>query len=153
MESIVQATTPYAPHRPDDLIRQTLAAAGDGAPMVAWFGPSEALTVPPGDLPVWPSAWQLITGSAAASADERFVAFTTAGGAIATVHSTRGLAPALSGRLIALVGMGGHRLSVMDAGEGRFLARWTCGATAHQVTVGPTTLAAFMEIVLNLDWA
>jgi hypothetical protein len=111
------------------------------------------LALAPGDLPIWPTHWQRIPGSPAASIDERFVAYTTSDGAIATVHSTAGPEPTPSGRLIALIGLGGHRVSVMDAGEARFLARWTHGATTHQVTVGPTTLAAFMELVLNLRWS
>jgi hypothetical protein len=147
----VQATTPYAPHRPDTLIRQALAATSIGAPLVERVDVA-LLAITRGELPAWPSQWQPIPGSAAASADERFTAFTTSAGSIVTVHSTAGPEPTPSGRLIALVGLGGHRLSVMDAGESRFVARWTCGATTHRVTVGPTTLAAFMELVLNLCW-
>ena len=153
-EPIVQ--TPLAPQHPDLLIHRTLASRAAGAGLVtsSSIRPSDGLlAVPSGDMPIWPSGWQCIPGSRAASADERFVAYTTGDGAIATVHSTVGPEPSPSGRLIALIGLGGHRVCVMDAGEFRFLARWTRGATTHQVTVGPTTLAAFMELVLNAQWS
>ncbi len=144
--------TPLTSPHPDLLVQRALAAGTLLLPSPRTAADDRVLAVPVGDLPIWPAEWQRVPGSLATFADERFVAYTTSGGAIATVHSTAGPEPAPSGRLIALVGLGGHRVSVMEAGESRFLARWARGSITHQVTVGPITLAAFMELVLNVSW-
>lgn len=147
----MQPTTTFAQHRLDLLVERTLTVSACGVPLVGRGG--GRLIVPTGQLPVWPPSWRPIPGSDAASDTERFSAYTTPEGYIATVQSTTGPDLALAGRLIALVSLGGHRLSVLDAGEGRFLARWSCGEMTHQLTAGPTTLATFMELVLNVRWS
>ena len=57
-----------------------------------------------------------------------------------------------TGRLIALVTLGGNRVSVSDAGGHRFHARWIRAGVTYLMAGGPTTLGEFMTLLLSLDW-
>lgn len=124
-----------------------LAALALPAPSLA----SIALDVPATDLPEIPVDWQIVYGREIATTTQRFAAYRTRSDLKLGLHSTIGLHPELTGRVIALVNLSGHRVAV-HAGEQRFEARWTCGALTHRLTAEPTTLGAFMDLVLNLSW-
>jgi hypothetical protein len=101
------------------------------------------------EVPDLPDAWIPITEGDVSTAHEVFRAYVTHGGLIATLESGAGV-PA--GRLVAMVSLGGHRLSVTDPGDGRLLARWTCAGVGYQIGVCHASLAVFMELVLGLRW-
>jgi hypothetical protein len=102
------------------------------------------------ELPDLPAGWIPITEVDVSTTHEVFRAYVTDGGLIATLESGE---PGPVGRLVALVSLGGHRLSVTDASDGRLLAHWTCAGVGYQLGVCHASLAAFMELVLGLRWS
>jgi len=101
--------------------------------------------------PQLPAGWTVVPDSGPPAPDERFVAYAR-GGAIVTLRAVRGDAPEPVGRLIALMTLEPRRVSIADAGPDRFDARWTCGDVGYRLTAGPTTLAAFMRLLLAIGW-
>lgn len=124
--------------------------------IVTAIGSGRRLLVPdalPESVP-WPhlpTAWTVVSGSESASAGERFAAYAN-GDAIVTVQAIRAGAPDPAGRLVALVTIGPHRISIADCGDGRFDARWTCDDLDFRLTTGRYTLGAFMKLLLAIGW-
>jgi hypothetical protein len=115
------------------------------------FLTAPTLSVQSGQLPDIPAAWRPVYGREIATPTQRFTAYSTVAGMSIGMHSTIGLHPELTGRLIALVNLGGHRVAV-HAGDDRLEARWTCGSLTHRLIAEPVELGAFMELILNLTW-
>jgi hypothetical protein len=115
------------------------------------FLSAAVLTVPVDHLPEVPHDWLPVFGREIATTTQRFVAYESRAGLRIGLHSVTALHPELTGRLIALVNLGAHRVAI-HAGEHRFEARWTRGPLTHRLTAEPVTLGAFMDLVLNLRW-
>jgi hypothetical protein len=134
----------------ENWIARTLTTIDSGVSLLG--GDGSRLAVPADELPETPSTWRIVNGSRHDDAHDRFVAYETEGNHIVTLHSVAGTDLEPPGRLIALVTLGRHRVSVIDAGPGRFEARWDSGTRRHCLAVAATTLGPFMSLVLNLCW-
>jgi hypothetical protein len=151
-------------------VTRTLSSLDAGASLLG--GVETPMSVPAGDLPVLPASWWVVDGSRSRNSQERFIAYVTPRGLTVTMHSvgTSSVANAsvdntsvdnasvgnaemdAPGRLIALVTLGQHRISVIEVGPDRFAARWTVDGRRHCLAVAATTLAAFMPLILDLVW-
>lgn len=107
--------------------------------------------VPAADLPELPTAWRPEYGSEIATSTQRFHAYAMPDGARIALHSTVGTHPELTGRAIALINLGGHRVAVMCDGH-RFEARWWASDRRHRLTLEPTTLRDFTALLFGLRW-
>jgi hypothetical protein len=146
-------------------VTRTLSSLEAGASLLG--GVETQMSVPAGDLPVLPANWWVVDGSRSGNSQERFIAYVTPRGLIVTMHSVGTSSVGTSsvdnasvsnaemdapGRLIALVTLGRHRISVIEVGPDRFAARWTVDGRRHCLAVAATTLAAFMPLILDLVW-
>ena len=140
---------PSLPIRDVD-IAQTIAAVDCGSPLLS--GTRLPMTVAGDHLPAIPDAWATVPGSTSGGPTERFTAYTTERGRIVTIHSVLGAAVDPPGRLIALVTLGRHRISVAEAGPDRFDARWQYDGRSHCLATAATTFGAFIGELLGLNW-
>jgi hypothetical protein len=109
------------------------------------------LTIPDDQLPVLAATWRPVPGARVTTVAQSFAAYTNDQGLEIHLHSVVGLAAATTDRLVALIGLGRHRVSVFSDGN-RFEARWHVGDTMHRLAAWPPTLGAFMALLLNLTW-
>jgi len=140
------------PATSDVLISRVIAARGPAAgtprtapasPVVAWCA-----------LGVIPATWLRVPGSELRTPAQRFAAFLTDRGHHATLHTAYGLDPApAAGRLVALVSLGGQRVAVETLAEDRHAAQWARGRETHRLTVTPSGLGEFMQLLLRLDFS
>jgi hypothetical protein len=101
--------------------------------------------------PQLPTGWTVVPDSGRPASGERFAAYAR-DGAIITLRAVRDAAPEPTGRMIALMTLAPRRVAIAEAGPDRFDARWTCGDVGYRLTAGPTTLAAFMRLLLSIGW-
>jgi hypothetical protein len=140
---------------------RVVEAIGSGSHLVGTGRPATAYLA--ARMPRLPEGWLPIPDADAASAAERFTAFRHASGTIVTMHAGSTASCAVesgidahrdaSGRLIALVTFGPQRVAIAEAGPHRFDARWQCAQVAYRLHAGPTTLGAFMQLLMGSIWS
>jgi hypothetical protein len=109
---------------------------------------------PSWQLPAFPPAWRPVAGSRVVTPIQRYAVFATGDGTLISLHSTLGSDFDRLPARLARVSLGGHRISVHPnvTGDG-FVAAWEAGGVAHHLTARPSTLAAFMELLMSVGWA
>jgi hypothetical protein len=136
-------------------IERVISAMDSGSRLLVPVDPPAVLRS--GPLPALPPQWVAIGGSASATAAELFIAYANDSGAIATLQAVGGADLDPIGRLIALVTLGGHRVSVAETNANaaalRFEARWGCTGVNYRLAVGPATLGEFMALLLGINWS
>ena len=136
-------------------IERVISAMDSGSQLLVAVDPP--IVLQSGPLPALPPQWVAIGDSASATAAELFIAYANDSGAIATLQVVGGDDLDPIGRLIALVTLGGHRVSVAEtehrAASFRFEARWVCGGVNCRLAVGPATLGEFMTLLLGINWS
>ena len=135
-------------------IERVISAMDSGSQLLVPVDPPVFLRS--GPLPALPPQWVAVGGSASATATELFIAYANDSGTIATLQAVGGDDLDPIGRLIALVTLGGYRVSVAETNANaaalRFEARWVCAGVNYRLAVGPATLGEFMTLLLGITW-
>jgi hypothetical protein len=123
-----------------------------GGPIGSHTAHRRVCATPDPDVPELPTAWRPVYGSEIATCTQRFQAYAMPDGARIALHSTVGAGAYLTGRLIALINLGSHRVALASDGD-RFEARWSASNRRHRLTLEPTTLRDFTAVLFGLRWA
>jgi hypothetical protein len=122
------------------------------------LGPARMpLHVPYGQVPPPHPAWRPVAGGETATDSARLRAYSTCDGLLVVVQSVAGPSAGVS-HPIAAINLGVHRVWIGETTPRRFEARWHCTrgpagpSVGHRLAAGPTTLAGFLALLVDLDW-